>query len=274
MKDQLHKEYGKLSAADIRLLLSMLEKLEHEELVMSDEILSDPIKCSKFFDFEATQVVWAGLYEVDFPTCLALIIHQFGIADDMSAISKSENPLEKLVTWIEAQKSEDDDDEESVSAEYLEFIRCVHAYNTALLKNIHALLVYGVYLNDLVKIAREGVPKMRDKALLDAIKIDPSVVGCKTATERISRAVLMKDERFLSKLRLALEGKLGAKEQATYKKMRYVLQLLHEANALSLPDSKLENLFVKELNLYHAPASAEKNLGEFARNFRKKKSTI
>lgn len=274
MKKPPHKEYGKLSAAEIRLLLTWLDDLERKEKELSCEVLSDPIKCSKFFDFEATQVVWAGLYEVDFPTCLALIIHQFGIADDMSAISKSENPLEKLVTWIEAQRSEDDDDGESVSAEYFEFIRCVHAYNTALLKNIRALLVYGVYLNDLLKIAREGDPKKRDKALLDAIKIDPSVVGCKTATERISRAVLMKDEHFFSKLRRALAGKLGAKEQATYKKMRYVLQLLHEANALSLSDSKLETLFVKELNLYLAPVSAEKNLGEFARNFKKKKSTI
>jgi hypothetical protein len=270
----IHKEYGKLSAADLRLLLSMLDSLEKEEAELVQDILGSPAKRNKVFAEDATQFVWAGYYELSFPICLQKIMEQFGIADEMTAIYKSDDQVQALSAWVEKMKSDDEDDDDLTPGQWLQIVRFTWALSAVLLRNIQSLMVYGLYINDLVKIAREGKTGKRDQALLNAIRIDPSVVGCKTGMERISRAILMQDDKFLSKLNLAIKGKLGAKEQATYKKMRFVLQVLHESKAEQLSDHQLMVLFVKELNLYHAPASAEKNLGEFARNFKKKKSTI
>lgn len=274
MKDQLHKEYGKLSAGDIRILLSMLEALEIEAEVLTQDILSNPRKRDKVFSLDEVQNVWAGYYELDFPTCVAAFMVQFGIDEELRHVSQSENQIQSLAEWVKSLDQDDFDDDDITQAQWVKITRYVYALNTVLIKNLHSLMVYGVYINDLVKIAREGKPEKRDKALLAAIKIDPTVVGCATGIQRISRAVLMRDDKFLSSLQLAIEGKLGAKEDATYKKMRFVLQVLHEAKAQQLSDNQLMVLFVKQLNLYLAPNSAEKNLGEFARNFRKKKSTI
>ncbi len=276
MKDRIHKEYGKLSAADIRLLLSMLDSLEKEESELVQDILGNPAKREKVFAQDAPQIVWADYYEMSFPKCVLKIIEEFGIADEMSAIYKADDQVQALSAWVEKQKNDDldDDDDDLTPNQWLQIIRSSWALIVVLLRNIRSLMVYGLYINDLIQIAREGKPGRRDQALLNAIRIDPSVVGCPTGIQRISRAILMQDDKFLFKLNLAIKGKLGAKEQATYQKMRFVLQVLHESNAEQLSDNQLMVLFVKELNLYHAPASAEKNLGEFARNFKKKKSTI
>lgn len=274
MNDQLHKQYGKLSAADIRLLLTMLDSLEKEESELVQDILGNPAKSNKVFAQDAPQLVWSNYYEMTFPECVLTIIQQFGIADELREVYKAKDQIKALAAWVEKQKIEDESEDNLTPNQLAQFVRFSWAIGVVILRNIQSLLVYGVYLNDLIKIAREGRPQKRDKALLDAIRIDPSVVGCKTGIERISRAVLMHDEQFLSKLQLALRGKLGAKEQATYKKMRYVLQVLHETNALNLSDGQLEILFVKQLNLYPDVISAEKNISEFTRNFKKKKSTI
>lgn len=114
------------------------------------------------------------------------------------------------------------------------------------------------------------IPKKGDKAILQAIRIDRTVMGSKAIIGRISRAILTSDEKFLKKLNSAMNGKLGKRDASTYQKMRFVLQVLLEADAPKLNDKELKELFVKELNLISdTQCSSEKNAGEFARNFKK-----
>lgn len=274
MKDRLHKEYGRLSGQDIRLLLSLLDLLDKEEAELVQEILSNPRKRNKVFAPDAPQIVWAGYYELDFRECVAAIVIQFGMEDEMREIHEADSQAQALADWIERQKNAEDDDDDLTPSQWLQVVRFAWAMGTVLLRNLHSLMVHGLYINDLIKIAREGRPEKRDQALLNAIRIDPSVAGCPTGMQRISRAVLMRDSKFLSRLQLALDGKLGTKEQANFKKMRFVLQVLHEMDALQLSDGQLEVLFVKQLKLYSATASSAKNLSEFKRKFQEKKSTI
>lgn len=268
-----HKEYGKLSAADLRFLLSMQTMLEEEEAELNREVLCNPAKNKMIFAEDAPQFVWANYYELDFPLCVLSIIGQLGVADEIAAICKDKDPVQALSGWVEKQKTGDLDDD-LTQERWLHIARTFWPMGVVLSRNIKSLMVYGLYINDLVKIAREGKLAKRDQALLNAIRIDPAVVCCKTSVERISRAVLMQDAKFMSGLRHALEGKLGTREQANYKKMRLVLQALLDLDALQLSDQQLVELFIKQLNLYSDVASAEHNLSEFARNFKKKKSTI
>lgn len=273
MNDRIHKEYGKLSAADLRFLLSMQTMLEDEEAELNREVLSNPAKNKMIFAEDAPQFVWVNYYELDFPLCVLSIIGQLGVADEIVAICKDKDPVQALSGWVEKQKTGDLDDD-LTQERWLHIARTFWPMGVVLSRNIKSLMVYGLYINDLVKIAREGKLAKRDQALLNAIRIDPAVIGCKTSVERISRAVLMQDAEFMSGLCRALEGKLGTREQANYKKMRLVLQALLDVDALQLSDQQLVELFIKQLNLYSDVASAEHNLSEFARNFKKKKSTI
>lgn len=273
MKDRKHKEYGRLSAEGLRMLLALYEDLIKQEEELHQEIINNPKMKSKFFDPNNKQLVWADYYEMPFIPCLIALIKELHFEADIRQMAESDDHVQAISHLVEKFNNEDDG-EELTPAQWLWLTRLVYPLGSVVLKNLRALMVYGCYLNDLIEIAREGKPHKRDKALLDAIKIDPSIVACKTGAARVSRAVLMQDKKFLHDLQTALGGKLGAKEETTYKKMRFVLQVLHEANALTLSDNELSVLFVKKLKLYAPVPGAEKNISQFAYNFKQKKATI
>ena len=139
---------------------------------------------------------------------------------------------------------------------------------------MRCVLYHGCFLNEL--IARVLIGKGSDKDLFDAIRIDPTVIGCKTAIERISKAVLLKDEDFLKKLKAAINGKVTKREQQNYQKMRLVFEILYEANSDKLDDQQLYDLFVKSLKLYswnESQGGNAKALRKFADTYMKKQAT-
>lgn len=270
----MNNKRQRLKTSDLRILLSMLNTIEQEEESLTKDILSSEEKRNRLFDPAAPQQVWAGLYELPFNQCLATLVNSFGLANCAKQILDSPNRIEALNSWHEKLQTDDSDNQDLNPVLTIEQARFIYSFNTIVVKNLKSLMIYGYYINDLVKIAREGPYNERDKALLKAIKIDPAVILCKTAAERLSRAVLLHEESFLRGLRNSLNGKLGAKEAATYKKMRYVLQALHESNGLNLNDHMLYILFVKELDLYANNMESAKNILEFTRSFKKKKASI
>lgn len=142
----------------------------------------------------------------------------------------------------------------------------VSSYNT-----MRCILYHGCFLNELI----QRIP-LDDKALFDAVRIDPTVVGCKPALARISKATLLEEDKFFSKLKAALTGKIAKREQANFQKMRLVLEVLHEAGATRLTDAQLHEIFVEELKLYSANekgGGSAKALRKFAGTYMKKKST-
>jgi hypothetical protein len=138
--------------------------------------------------------------------------------------------------------------------------------------SLRCVLFHGCFLNELIERVRTG----DDKALFDAIRIDPTVIGCPSVSFRISKAALLKDKRFFAKLRASLKGKMAKREQANLQKMRLVFEVLHESGATRLTDSQLEELFVHELDLYdydEIGGGKAKALRKFADTYMKKNST-
>jgi hypothetical protein len=127
-------------------------------------------------------------------------------------------------------------------------------------------------MNELIERIRAG----NDKALFDAVRIDPTVVGCLSISTRISKATLLQDNRFFAKLKAAINGKMAKREQANFQKMRLVFEVLHEAGASHLDDSQLQQLFIEELDLYASNSKGGGNakaLRKFADTYMKKSTT-
>lgn len=134
------------------------------------------------------------------------------------------------------------------------------------------VLYHGCFLNEMIERVRNG----DDKALFDAIRIDSTVVGCISISNRISKAALLKDNRFFAKLKSAINGKLAKRDQANFQKMRLVLEVLQEAGATRLSDSQLKKLFIEELDLYTSNSrggGSDKALRKFADTYMKKNAT-
>jgi hypothetical protein len=137
---------------------------------------------------------------------------------------------------------------------------------------LRCVLFHGCFLNELIERVGAG----DDKALFDAVRIDSTVVGCMSVSNRISKAALLKDNRFFAKLKAAINGKLAKREQANFQKMRLVFEVLHESGASRLSDAQLHQLFVEELALYVSNAKGggiAKALRKFADTYMKKNAT-
>ncbi|MEQ1525354.1 MAG: hypothetical protein ABL911_01225 [Gallionella sp.] len=138
--------------------------------------------------------------------------------------------------------------------------------------SLSCVLYHGCFLNELIERIRDG----DDKALFDAVRIDPTIIGCISVSFRISKAALLQDNSFFAKLKAAISGKMAKREQANFQKMRLVFEVLHEAGATRLNDFQLQQLFVQELGLYASNAKGGGNtkaLRKFADTYMKKSST-
>lgn len=134
------------------------------------------------------------------------------------------------------------------------------------------VLYHGCFLNELIERARNG----DSKALIDAIKIDTSIIGCPTAVGKISKAARSQDVKFFAKLKSAINGKKAKLKQDNFQKMRLVFKVLYEASALRLTNKQLYQLFVEELELYTANSKgggSEKALRKFADTYMKQNAT-
>lgn len=137
---------------------------------------------------------------------------------------------------------------------------------------LRCILFHGCFLNELIERIRAD----DDKALFDAVRIDSTVIGCLSVSNRISKAALLQDNSFFAKLRAAINGKMAKREQANFQKMRLVFEILHEAGAIRLSDAQLHELFVEELKLYSGNTMGGGNakaLRKFADTYMKKNAT-
>lgn len=136
--------------------------------------------------------------------------------------------------------------------------------------SFYGILYYGCYLNELIERARAG----DDEALFSAVRVDPTVVGCPSVIDRISKARRLQDKEFLDELRKTGSGVTDKRKQINFEKMRLIFEILYETGALRLTNKQLYQLFVEELKLYTANSKGggvEKSLRDHADTFLKMK---
>lgn len=262
-------DFGKFTASDLRLLLEYLPQLEAQYQEATELANQKP----HLFVYSAPhEIGWCNLYELPILEHISCMVVGFDMTDAVKGAARSAVPMRTLLHSIDKFDLEFDEvDKDEIEV----FVKSCYTLATSVYKTIQCLLTFGCYLNDLIAQVRENVPGS-DAALFNAVRIDPSVIGCPSVVARISRAAVLADTSFFNDLKRAINGPLAKRSQANFQKMRLVLQVLREANAPKLSDDELYRLFVKELALYAEDAErgdAKKNLNKFARTYRTKSTT-
>lgn len=270
------KVYVNLTAEDLRDFLEFWPRFTAETVETQQMLIEDK---DKIFANETEGFSWCHLYELPIKDHLALLYGGFledeQILSFFKKFTSSPNQIAVLPevlndvnTYID---SWDNPTQEEKDVLY-PIIGKIFSISLSAFHSMRCILYHGCFLNELIRRARTG----DDKALFDAIRIDPTVMGCKSVIERISKAALLQDKRFFAKLKAALDGKMAKREQANFQKMRLIFEVLHEAGAARLSDAQLYKLFIEELNLWTATEGGGDNvkaLRKFADTYMKKKST-
>lgn len=271
-----------ITAEDLRILIGFCSNLSEEANEVQQLIKNDQ---NKFFGVGAELFAWCHLYELPIRQHLTLanvgIVEGFSkflqmdhlaswyqqVVDTPGQIAALPDVIRQIDHHIDTAEISKPDAEEMLPnlAEIFGLGMCIN-------HTLRCVLIHGCFLNDLIERIRTG----DDKALFDAVRIDSTVVGCMSVSNRISKAALLQDNRFFAKLKAAINGKLAKREQANFQKMRLVFEVLHEAGASRLNDVQLQQLFVEELNLYSSNAKGGGNakaLRKFADTYMKKSAT-
>ncbi len=268
---------GNLSPANLHLFLELSEAFlsEAEE---AKGILSE--RKEDFFARDCTKPVWCHLYELPIREHAIQGAELLGGDSGIQRLAGSKNQiieasalLKEVDAEIEAWTPTPEEKEELRPV-----LASVYALAFSLTNSFRSLMTFGLYLNDLVAIVRKGEAGA-EKALLSAVKIDPTVIGCPSAIAYISQRTLLGDAKFFAKLSAAMKGKLSDAEKNHFEKVRLVLQILHESGAKRLSGPDLYQLFVLELELVEGDehsnsdsGNVENNLRQFAYQFLKRKA--
>ncbi|MBZ0095387.1 MAG: hypothetical protein K8H75_08495 [Sulfuricella sp.] len=268
-----------IAAEDLREFLKIWPLFAAEAEEAQQFLIEDK---DKFLGDDAIKFSWCHLYELPIQEHLAIVLS--GLPQDERAqvwfkqMAASTNQI-AVLPEIVGQVSAHFDEMEAPSKEEIEELRPILAgflgVSWSIFNSLRCVLYHGCFLNELIDRVRSDDDKS-PKSLFDAIRIDPTVIGCKPVIERISKATLLRDNGFFAKLKAAINGKMGKREQANFQKMRLVFEVLHEAGAISLSDDQLHQLFVKELKLYSGNETGGGNtkaLRKFADTYMKKVST-
>lgn len=252
--------FGKLSIQQIQQIMSLFPILEQARPELAEIINAKPERQSEFLK---PDLAWGALYEIPINNQLAAFSEVAGFNDFLSNAASSPDPHAELL------KLDDHPDYQEWNGGTDQKYKIHHLLGVlySLAGTIESLLLYGFYINELLA---QVIENNDDEALFKAIRVDPIVITTKTAAHRIACASVTADKRFFEELQKALQGKTGG--QARYlKRFKFLMQLLLEAGQLNLPTSVIRDLAL-ELDTYSNNPSADKNLDELIRKFKKMKT--
>ncbi len=265
---------GKISSDDLKLLVAHCSQLFNDDLPKARQALVD--NETMFFSENAATAVWCQLYELPARDHFLKIGLELGMEGLLRELAQSQNQLQAIPGTIEKIGAEID--AEQLTDEEAETLRkslqVILGLSLSIANSLRSVLVFGCYLNDLIAKVRAG-GRGADNALLCAVKIDVSVLGCPSVIPRISQAVLKNEQKFLDKVRHAMSGRFSKREQKNHQTMRLILQVLHESGAGRLSAGDLYTLFREQLNLVRDEAGegdVKNALRQFAYQYMRNKA--
>lgn len=276
-------QYAKgITAADLRLFLQfwpkfMAEADEAQQMLVEikDQLLNgdtEPFSWCHLYELPVKQHITQATLEIVQGYAALLQAEQVidwykQIVDIPGQIGALPGVMGQIGSHFDATELSEED-----AKVLLPSVAGLYGLGVSMLLTLRCVLYHACFLNELIERIRTG----DDKALFDAVRIDPTVIGCMSVSNRISKAALLKDENFFDDLKNAINGKMAKREQANFQQMRLVLEVLHETGATRLSDAQLQELFVKELDLYTSNAKGggiTKALRKFADTYMKKSAT-
>jgi hypothetical protein len=255
--------FGKLSSDDLQLFLGLADEFDREFIEAQDILVQ---KRDQLFAADCLKPSWSHLYELPILQHVAQGFPNNGV-DFIRQMVESPSQIQFAKAALDSFDAELDawEPSEAEKDEMRKQLAAIFAFSYSLTKTFRSLKVFGLYLNDLVAIVRDGGDRA-EKALFAAVKIDRTVLACPSINAYVSQRVLLNDEAFLKDLRKAEVGKLTRREQRNYQQVRLVLQTLKEVGAKRLSPGDLYQLFVDELNLI--VGDRQDDVGNVAENLR------
>ena len=160
----------------------------------------------------ADQLRWPGLYELPFPRHLAAAAVAFDMDRELIGAARQAIPVASLARLTSVYvKHESHETGPGVSGAIAAESWTRAGYLRSMRESLRALLVFGCSVNELVARARDGGD---DRALHDAIRIDPAVLLGATGAARMARALLEGDTRFVRAVNKAMGEGLGSRQSA------------------------------------------------------------
>jgi hypothetical protein len=259
----IEKEFGKLTAEQLLLAIQLMPTIDAVQSQIRKLFEDNP---GVIAELAPRGFHWAGAYELSFNELVVRVVQLIGKSDFLAMAAEADDPQQAVLDGLASSDSfENASLESSLVGDRHTFAYFIGLI-WALMNNIECVALYGRYINELVAQARSGDPE-RDKALLNAIRVDSSVVAGETAARRISTAQVMDDQEFLAGLRRAMEGKTG--DQAGYlRKFRTAIKMLSETGGLGDSPTALARRLV-ELGIYPLGPVAVKNAAELIRKAKK-----
>ncbi|RKZ03597.1 hypothetical protein DRQ25_17660 [Candidatus Fermentibacteria bacterium] len=143
------------------------------------------------------------------------------------------------------------------------------AWFFSLMFSIRAVQVFGIPMNVMIQMVREKKTGWRT-ALADAIRVDPSCLGCRSVATRLAIARLSGD-RSVSKILLNAIRSPRLEKPDDFGLLRYVLHLLSDTGDIkSMTEEDKYNLICVELELYPIDgADPARSLSQFIRRWNK-----
>lgn len=255
-----HLHFGKLSVEHIQQILTLLPILEQAPPELADLINEKPERATEFLKRD---IAWGELYEMPITQQIVRFSEVAGLNDFLINAAVSSDPHAELMKLDAHPDYQDWEGGTDNKYEIHHLLGVLYS----LLGTIESLMLYGFYINELLA---QVVENDDDGPLFKAIRVDPIVITTKIAAHRIACASIKGNKKFFDELQKALQGKTGG--QARYlKKFKLLMQMLLEAGQIDLPNMTIINLAL-ELGTYTNNPSAEKNLNELIRKFRKMKT--
>ena len=158
------------------------------------------------------QLRWAGLYELPFPRHLAAAAVAFDMDRELIGAARQAIPVASLARLTSVYvKHESRGGGAGLEGQIAAETWTKASYLRSMRESLRALLAYGATLNELVGRARDAGD---DRALLDAVRIDPGVLLGTTGATRLARALLEDDTRFVRAVNAAMSDGLAPRPRS------------------------------------------------------------
>jgi hypothetical protein len=259
----MKKEFDNQAIEQLKSLYSIYhqDKLYKEEI--SDLITPD----NEIFEALSSAPPWSQYYELPYEKFLAVYAVAINSSEIIKSAAESPNSTQVIINDIDnALATKEKTEILNNETMGLRTSLTIAAGMQQLSISIHAQP-----LSRLVERVRGG----DDSALFDAVVVDRSIVSSPTIARRIQVAELTNDQSFMENLSKAITKTKPVRPKEKYDDLRFMIYLIDDLLGLdNIPDDKLHNLIVKELELYDdSPDDMSESLEKIIQRIRKKSRT-
>lgn len=247
-----------VSPTEIKDLLNYLREAKNGYTEVREFLSENPEKIFKLVTWPCS---WASIYEYPLAQHIAIVAVAMEAHTDIQSIAESSNRMEAMKKFIDGIEPPTWlGDEEQISKASLFFCSWY-----ALLKSVRCIELTGNTINGLIQKAREG----DTKAILDAVRADPTAINSPTIASFAAFAELMNDYDFLKALSNAV-ARPFTKPKVDYGELRFALTLLQETGQLEkMSEENRYQLLSLDLGLYPSEGGGADSLNKFIRRWQK-----